>query len=87
MISKQIYQKITLMKKKELLYKLLIDIIEKENNIRKIQQSISSSQGESQENIFELFNQRQSITINSSDILDALNSLTSNKGIGQNDIK
>ena len=73
--------------KKELLYKLLMDIIEKENNIRKIQQSISSSQGESQENIFELFNQRQSITINSSDILDALNSLTSNKGIGQNDIK
>ena len=54
--------------KKELLYKLLMDIIEKENNIRKIQQSISSSQGASPENIFELFNQRQSITINSSDI-------------------
>ena len=73
--------------KKELLYKLLMDIIEKENNIRKIQQSISSSQGTTPQNIFELFNQRQSITINSSDILDTLNSLTSNKGIEQNDIK
>ena len=73
--------------KKELLYKLLMDIIEKENNIRKIQQSISSSQGTTPQNIFELFNQRQSIAINSSDILDTLNSLTSNKGIEQNDIK
>ena len=73
--------------KKELLYKLLMDIIEKENNIRKIQQLISSSQGTTPQNIFELFNQRQSIAINSSDILDTLNSLTSNKGIEQNDIK
>ena len=73
--------------KKELLYKLLMDIIEKENNIRKIQQSISSIQGTTPQNIFELFNQRQSIAINSSDILDTLNSLTSNKGIEQNDIK
>ena len=73
--------------KKELLYKLLMDIIEKENNIRKIQQSISSRQGTTPQNIFELFNQRQSIAINSSDILDTLNSLTSNKGIEQNDIK
>ena len=82
-----IIPKNNLNEKKELLYKLLIDFIEKESKIKNIQKSISDCQDVNPKNIFELFNQRKSITINSSDILQTLNSFTSNEPFEENDIK
>ena len=73
--------------KKELLYKLFVDFIEKENKIKNIQQSISSCQDANPKNILDLLNQSKSLIINSSDILQTLNSLSSNEPLEQNDIK
>ena len=73
--------------KKELLYKLFIDFIEKEVKIKNIQKSISDCQDANPKNIFDLFNQRNSITINESDILQTLNSIASNEPLEENDIK
>ena len=73
--------------KKELLYKLFVDFIEKETKIKNIQKSISDCQDATPKNIFGLFNQRKSLTINSSDILQTLNSFSSNESLDQNDIK
>ena len=82
-----IIQKNNINEKKELLYKLFVDFIEKESKIKNIQKSISDCQDANPKNIFDLFNQRKSITINSSDILQTLNSFTSNEPLEENDIK
>ena len=73
--------------KKKLLFKLFINFIEKENESRKIKESLSSCQDANPQNIFDLFNINQSNKISSSDILKTLNSLASNDAINKDDIK
>ena len=73
--------------KKELLFKLFIDIAEKESNIEKIKASLSSCPDVTPKNILELFNKKNKYTINGADILEALNSLSSNDTFNQDDLK
>ena len=73
--------------KKELLFKLFVDIVEKESNIEKIKASLSSCQDAAPKNIFELFNKNNKYTINGTDILETLNSLSSNVTFNQDDLK
>ena len=73
--------------KKKLLFKLFINFIEKETEVRKIKESLSSCQEANPQNIFDLFNINQSNKISSSDILKTLNSLASNDAINKDDIK
>lgn len=73
--------------KKKLLFKLFVNFIEKENEVRKIKENLSSCPDANPQNIFDLFNINQSNKISSSDILETLNSLSSNDSINQDDIK
>ena len=73
--------------KKKLLFKLFVNFIEKENEVRKIKENLSSCPEANPQNIFDLFNINQSNKISSSDILETLNSLSSNDSINQDDIK
>ena len=73
--------------KKNLLFKLWVNFIEKEKEIEKIKQSLSSCQEANPQNIFSLFNKSNSNLIKSSDILETLNSLSQNDTFEQNDIK
>ena len=73
--------------KKKLLFKLFVNFIEKENEVRKIKENLSSCPEANPQNIFNLFNINQSNKISSSDILETLNSLSSNDSINQDDIK
>ncbi len=73
--------------KKELLFKLFVDIVEKESNIEKIKASLSSCQDAIPKSIFELFNKNNKYTINGADILETLNSLSSNDTFNQDDLK
>ena len=73
--------------KKKLLFKLFVNFIEKENEVRKIKENLSSCPDANPQNIFDLFNINQSNKISSSDILEILNSLSSNDSINQDDIK
>ena len=73
--------------KKELLFKLFVDIVEKESNIEKIKASLSSCQDATPKSIFELFNKNNKYTINGTDILETLKSLSSNDTFNQDDLK
>ena len=73
--------------KKILLYKLFLNFIEKEKEIKKIKESLNSCPDANPQNIFELFNKNKSNKITSSDILETLNSLSSNKNFDQSDMK
>ena len=73
--------------KKELLYKLLVNIIEKESNIEKIKLSLSENQDITPKNIFKLFNPNNKFLITSSDVLETLNSLESNNNFAKDDLK
>ena len=73
--------------KKELLFKLFVDIVEKESNIEKIKVSLSSCQDATPKSIFELFNKNNKYTINGTDILETLKSLSSNDTFNQDDLK
>ena len=73
--------------KKKLLFKLFVNFIEKENEVRKIEENLSSCPEANPQNIFDLFNINQSNKISSSDILETLNSLSSNDSINQDDMK
>ena len=73
--------------KKKLLFKLFVNFIEKENEVRKIKENLSSCPEANPQNIFDLFNINQSNKISSSDILETLNSHSSNDSINQDDIK
>ena len=72
--------------KKSLLFKLFVTFIEKENEINKIKQTLSSCQDANPQNIFSLFNINNNNIISSSDILETLNSLSSNS-FDQDDMK
>ena len=73
--------------KKKLLFKLFVNFIAKETEVRKIKENLSSCPDANPQNIFDLFNINQSNKISSSDILETLNSLSSNDSINQDDIK
>ena len=73
--------------KKELLFKLFVDIVEKESNIEKIKASLSSCQDATPKSIFELFNKNNKYTINGTDLLETLKSLSSNDTFNQDDLK
>ena len=73
--------------KKQFLFKLFVDFIEKETELEKIKQSLLSCQDATPQNIFELFNKNNSNKISSSDILETLNSLSSKKSFESDDIK
>ena len=73
--------------KKELLFKLFVDIVEKESNIEKIKASLSSCRDATPKSIFELFNKNNKYTINGTDILETLKSLSSNDTFNQDDLK
>ena len=73
--------------KKELLFKLFVDIVEKESNIEKIKASLSSCQDATPKSIFELFNKNNKYTINGTNILETLKSLSSNDTFNQDDLK
>ena len=73
--------------KKNLLYKLFLNFIEKETELKKIKESLSSCPDANPQNIFDLFNINKSNKITSSDILKTLNSLSSNEVFDKNDMK
>lgn len=73
--------------KKKLLFKLFVNFIAKETEVRKIKENLSSCPDANPQNIFDLFNINQSNKISSSDILETLNSLSSNDSINKDDIK
>ena len=73
--------------KKQFLFKLFVDFIERETELEKIKQSLLSCQDATPQNIFELFNKNNSNKISSSDILETLNSLSSKKSFESDDIK
>ena len=73
--------------KKQFLFKLFVDFIEKETELEKIKQSLLSCQDATPQNIFELFNKNNLNKISSSDILETLNSLSSKKSFESDDIK
>ena len=82
-----IIQKNDINEKKILLYKLFHNFIEKEAEIKKIKESLNSCLDVNPQNIFDLFNKNKSNKIASSDILETLNSLSSNKAFDQSDMK
>ena len=73
--------------KKKLIFKLFLNFIEKETEVRKIKESLISCPDANPQNIFDLFNINKTNKITSSDILETLNSLSSNEEINQDDIK
>ena len=73
--------------KKKLLFKLFVNFIAKETEVRKIKENLSSCPDANPQNIFDLFNINQSNKISSSDILETLNSLSSNDSFNKDDIK
>ena len=86
-IRKNIIPKNNINEKKELLFKLFVNFIEKENELEKIKQSLLSCQDATPQNIFILFNVNNSNKISCSDILETLNSLSSNETFESDDIK
>lgn len=84
---KNIIPKNNINEKKELLFKLFVDYIEKENDLEKIKQSLLSCQDATPQNVFNLFNINNSNKISCSDILETLNSLSSNESFELDDIK
>ena len=72
--------------KKNLLFKLFVSFIEKENSIQKIKQKLSSCQDANSQSLFKLFNKNNSNIITSSAMIETLNSFSPDS-FSINDIK